>query len=86
MGAYMRLFGEWEPGHVEAPRLLLRAGDALGDALDSGRLPSWQVPDDVVEVPGKHFELIEDAAGATARAAEAWLAERIGSQPVPHQA
>ncbi|HEX8074797.1 MAG TPA: type I polyketide synthase, partial [Thermoleophilaceae bacterium] len=81
MGAYMRLFRDWEPGHVDAPTLLIRAGEPLGDAFEGGRLPSWQLPEDVVEVPGRHFELIEDGAERTARAVEAWMAERIGSAP-----
>jgi acyl transferase domain-containing protein/acyl carrier protein len=76
MGAYMRLFSEWEPGEVAAPTVLLRASRPLGQETD---LPDWQVPEDVVEVEGDHWALIEDASADTARAMEAWLAQKVGS-------
>jgi hypothetical protein len=60
------------------PQLLIRAGEPLGDAFEQGQLPAWQLPEDVVEVPGHHFALLEDEAEATARATEAWLSEKVG--------
>src|SRR5206468_4305821 len=74
MGAYTRIYSEWTPGSIDAPRLLIRAGEPLGEASD---LPEWQQPEDVVEVEGDHWALIEDAAAETAKVAEAWLAEKI---------
>ncbi len=76
MGSYVRLLDEWEPAPIEAPSLLIRASEPLGDAFEAGRLPSWQVPEDIAEITGDHAALIEDAADATARATEAWLAAR----------
>ena len=82
MGTYMRLFSEWEPGSIEAPRVLLRASQPLGQAWDEERrLPSWQVPESIVEVPGDHFSVIEQDAEATARAVEEWLADKNALQP-----
>jgi len=78
MGAYLRIFTEWEPGAIEAPALLVRASRPLGDETD---LPAWQLPEDVVEVEGDHWALIEDAAAATAEATEAWLAGKAASLP-----
>jgi acyl transferase domain-containing protein/acyl carrier protein len=83
MGAYIRMLAEWVPAPVAAPGLLLRAGDALGDAFDRGVLPWWQLPDTILEVPGDHFSLIEDNASATADVAEAWLAERFPVSEAP---
>src|SRR5204863_5550430 len=34
MGAYLRIFTEWEPGAIEAPALLVRASRPLGDETD----------------------------------------------------
>jgi pimaricinolide synthase PimS1 len=76
MGTYIRLFGEFEPRPVEAPSLLVRASEGLGDAYEGGRLPSWQLPPDVVEVDGHHFGLIDESASATARVIDAWVSER----------
>jgi polyketide synthase 7 len=81
MGAYMRLFEDWDLGEIDAPAVLLRASRPLGDAFEKGRLRPWQVPDDVVEVEGDHFGLIEDGAPNTARALEGWIAERVSSDP-----
>ena len=72
-GNYVRLWPEFEPAAIDAPRLLVRASDSLGDAYAAGRLAAWQVPEDVVEVTGDHFGLIEAAAEATAQAVKAWL-------------
>ena len=77
LGTYARLYREWVPGSINAPALLLRASDPIGDAFEGGRLPAWQLPPDIVEVPGHHFELIEDGAEATANAIETWLAEKV---------
>jgi acyl transferase domain-containing protein/thioesterase domain-containing protein/acyl carrier protein len=81
MGAYMRLFEDWDLGDLDAPAVLLRASDPLGDAYEAGRLRAWQVPEDVVEVEGHHFGLIEDQAPNTARALERWIAQRVNSDP-----
>jgi acyl carrier protein len=75
-GNYVRLWPEFEPAAIDAPRLLVRASDSLGDAYAAGRLAAWQVPEDVVEVTGDHFGLIEAAAEATAQAVKAWLTVR----------
>ncbi|HEX8074993.1 MAG TPA: alpha/beta fold hydrolase, partial [Thermoleophilaceae bacterium] len=79
MGAYMRLFTDWEPGPIEAPRVLIRASEQLGDARsEDGGMPAWQAPESIVEVTGDHFGLIEQNAEGTARAIEAWLADQAG--------
>jgi pimeloyl-ACP methyl ester carboxylesterase/acyl carrier protein len=77
MGTYVRLLREWEPGPVDAPSLLIRAGEPHGG--DGGcRWPTWDVSDDVVEIASDHFALIEADAGATADATDGWLEARAG--------
>jgi acyl transferase domain-containing protein/NADPH:quinone reductase-like Zn-dependent oxidoreductase/acyl carrier protein len=81
MGAYFRVGAEWEPLPIEAPSLLVRASEPLGDAFENGRLASWQLPPDVVEVAGDHFGLIDEAADETARAIDAWVGEKADQRP-----
>lgn len=81
VGSYLRLLAEWEPAPIEAPRLLLRATEPLGDAFERERLHDWQAAETVVDVPSTHFGLIGENAEATARATEDWLAETIGLEP-----
>jgi thioesterase domain-containing protein/acyl carrier protein len=73
MASYVRLLEEWEPASIAAPLLLIRASEALGGASGASRLPPGQVPDEIVEVAGDHFALIEHAAEETARAIMAWV-------------
>jgi thioesterase domain-containing protein/acyl carrier protein len=75
MGAYMRVYTEWEPGSVSVPALLVRADEPIGDAFERDALPAWQLPEDVVEVPGDHFHIVEAGAAATALAVATWLGE-----------
>ena len=82
MGAYFRVGEEWEPLPIEAPALLVRASEPLGDAFEAGRLRWWQLPPDVVEVEGDHFGVVDDAAGPTAEAIDAWIRGTIG-EPEP---
>jgi NAD(P)-dependent dehydrogenase (short-subunit alcohol dehydrogenase family) len=77
MGTYIRLVAEWEPLPIEAPSLLVRASEPIGNAVEGGRLPWWQLPHDVVEVAGHHFGVIEEAASETARVIDAWVRETI---------
>ncbi|HEV7773322.1 MAG TPA: SDR family NAD(P)-dependent oxidoreductase [Conexibacter sp.] len=84
MGTYARLMAEWEPLPIEASSLLVRASVPLGDAYERGTLPWWQLPPDVVEVTGHHFELIGAAADRTADAIDGWVRETTGElRPQP---
>ena len=80
-GNYVRLWPEFAPATIDAPSLLVRASDSLGDAFATGRLAAWQVPEDVVEVTGDHFGLIEAAAEATAQAVKDWLTVHETANP-----
>ncbi len=78
MGAYLRLFEDWQPGEVAAPTLQVRAAEPLPGRLRSGEglLPSG--PATVVEAPGSHFTMLEDHAEVTAAVVEDWLSNTFG--------
>jgi acyl transferase domain-containing protein/thioesterase domain-containing protein/short-subunit dehydrogenase/acyl carrier protein len=81
MGAYMRLLGEWVPGPIRAPSLLLKASESLDKVFEHDvQLPSWQRADTTVEVMANHFTIIEEHAKAAAHATETWLSE-MASDP-----
>jgi acyl transferase domain-containing protein len=74
MGAYMRLFAEWEPGEIAAPGLMLRASAGFGPPPRSEHeLAPWQRPGTTVEIAGDHFGLIAGEAALTAEAIDGWL-------------
>lgn len=79
MAAYLRLFDGWKPRPIEAPIAVIRArecipeweGDRLGDDFWRG---SWDLPHEIVEVPGDHFTVVNQDAATTARSLLDWLA------------
>ncbi|MFI0817947.1 SDR family NAD(P)-dependent oxidoreductase [Streptomyces sp. NPDC021115] len=76
MGAYFRLFGQWEPREVKTPTLLVRAEEQFFDWSRDGDWRSyWELPHTVRDVPGHHFTMMEDHAGTTARVVEDWLSD-----------
>ncbi|MEU0839173.1 SDR family NAD(P)-dependent oxidoreductase [Streptomyces sp. NPDC005962] len=76
MGAYFRLFGQWEPREVKTPTLLVRAEEQFFDWSRDGDWRSyWELPHTVRDVPGHHFTMMEDHAGTTARVVEDWLTD-----------
>ncbi|HEX8053261.1 MAG TPA: SDR family NAD(P)-dependent oxidoreductase, partial [Thermoleophilaceae bacterium] len=79
MGTYIRLQHDWEPDPIDTPSLLIRAGVPLGVAdADQPSWPAWEVSDDVTEIQGDHFALIETAVAATAEATGGWLGALAG--------
>ncbi|MDG5802522.1 SDR family NAD(P)-dependent oxidoreductase [Streptomyces ossamyceticus] len=77
MGAYTRMFLDWEPEPVATPTLLVRATEptprmAAGADGDGWRT-SWPLPHDTVDVPGDHFSLTREHAPATVAAVRTWL-------------
>jgi polyketide synthase 7 len=71
MGAYLRLFDEWEPGEISSPTLLVRASA-------EAEFPAWRVARRVVEVTGDHFSIMEQHVEQTASVVQDWLAELNG--------
>jgi acyl transferase domain-containing protein/acyl carrier protein len=74
MGAYGRLFTEWQPREIHAPTLLIGASEPMpGIAADGEWRSSWDFAHSSVEVAGNHFTVLEDHAAATAQAVDDWL-------------
>nr|WP_240436405.1 type I polyketide synthase [Streptomyces sporangiiformans] len=79
MSWYAGMIGEWEPGELECPVLLVRASEPPVPAEQTGPMEphewqsSWERADTVLEVPGNHFTMMEAQARGTAEATAAWL-------------
>ncbi|MDG9703259.1 type I polyketide synthase [Streptomyces sp. DH37] len=75
MGGYLALHADWEPAALNGTGgLLVRARDAVDGT--SAALPGWEYADEVVDVPGDHFSMLEEHAPTTARAVDSWLRGR----------
>nr|WP_158888012.1 type I polyketide synthase [Amycolatopsis anabasis] len=72
--AYLELFRDWEPGELSCPILLIRATEAtrLGSATTHQVTP-WKHADDILDLPGAHYGLLEEHAESTAAAIREWL-------------
>nr|WP_063771943.1 type I polyketide synthase [Kitasatospora mediocidica] len=80
MGAYFRLFGEWTPQPLKTPTLLVRAAEQLFDWSRDGDWRSyWDLEHTALDVPGNHFTMMEEHAGATAQAVQDWLTAGPGA-------
>ncbi|AXK33718.1 SDR family NAD(P)-dependent oxidoreductase [Streptomyces armeniacus] len=83
MSWYIRMVGEWEPEELSTPVLLLRSSEpplpaeALGDDADAWQA-EWDRAQQVVDVRGSHFTMMEDHAANTARTAADLLAALPG--------
>ncbi|MFJ2275916.1 type I polyketide synthase [Streptomyces sp. NPDC087866] len=82
MGGYLPLLGQWQPADPAAPTLLVRAASALPGPT-SWRVPPWRAPwpggQEVREVPGDHFTLMQEHAADTATALADWLDDVTGA-------
>ncbi|MGW2667998.1 acyltransferase domain-containing protein [Streptomyces sp. NPDC001272] len=68
MGGHLRVFAGWAPEPAAAPTLLVRA--AASAASPAG---GWEYADQVAQVPGDHFSLLDAEAAAVADAVDGWL-------------
>ncbi|MFD3618518.1 type I polyketide synthase [Streptomyces sp. NPDC058676] len=86
LGAYTRMFLDWDPEPVGAPTLLVRATQptpemAAGADPDEWRT-SWPLPHAQVDVPGDHFSFMQEHTSTTAAAVRTWL-DSLGRRDVP---
>ncbi|WP_245697811.1 thioesterase domain-containing protein, partial [Streptomyces phaeochromogenes] len=84
MGAYTRIFMDWDPEPVATPTLLVRATQptsemAAGPDADRWRT-SWPLPHEHVDVPGDHLTLLREDARTTASAIRTWIATLVGTE------
>jgi acyl transferase domain-containing protein len=74
MGAYLSVFGPWQPTPISTRTLLLRADEPLpGMPGDQDWRAFWQLPHEVADIPGNHFSVLEDRSDTTAAAVGKWL-------------
>jgi thioesterase domain-containing protein/NADP-dependent 3-hydroxy acid dehydrogenase YdfG/acyl carrier protein len=78
MGGYLRLFSNWGPTPVGVPILAVKAEETFtGSQQNNDEESAWGPQVTVTDVPGDHFTMMEDHAGATATAVLDWLAENV---------
>ncbi|HYJ21759.1 MAG TPA: beta-ketoacyl synthase N-terminal-like domain-containing protein [Solirubrobacterales bacterium] len=76
--AYVGLLAELELGPIEAPVLLVRAAEPIGEDPGEGEWrPRWEVAHDAVEASGNHLSMMDAHAEATAAAISDWLAATV---------
>ncbi|MFC5659606.1 alpha/beta fold hydrolase, partial [Streptomyces nogalater] len=74
MSRYSDLIQDCLPGVLTAPVLFVRPTESFATGPGTGDWRAvWPAEHRPAEVPGTHFTMLEDHAGATARAVEAWL-------------
>ncbi|MGA5164383.1 type I polyketide synthase [Streptomyces pseudogriseolus] len=82
MSWYVALIGEWEPGPLDCPVLLVRSSEPPVPAQPGEELrpeewqTTWERAHTVIDVPGNHFTMMEAYARSTAEATDDWLAAR----------
>ncbi|MGP4000505.1 SDR family NAD(P)-dependent oxidoreductase, partial [Streptomyces sp. 8N706] len=82
MGRYFEAFADWGPTPTTAPTLHVRAQDPFAAHLADPAQgygdwrSAWDLPHDVVDVPGDHFSILDACAGSTAAAVGEWLDKR----------
>ncbi|MFI1801745.1 type I polyketide synthase, partial [Streptomyces sp. NPDC020379] len=78
MGGYLRLFSTWGPSPIDAPILAVKAEETFtGSEQGVDEESAWGGELTRIEVPGDHFTMMEDHAGATAQAVLDWLAKNV---------
>ncbi len=75
---YGVMTGGFQAREIETPTLVVRATEPLGrwDRDDDWRA-GWELPHTAVDVPGNHFSVMAEHAGATAAAITAWLDDLV---------
>jgi len=76
MGRYLELLAGWRSQPPVAPTVLVRPTDpAPGEPGPADRYAGVPTPQAALTVPGDHFTLLEEHAGATAAVIEDWLSK-----------
>jgi thioesterase domain-containing protein len=78
---YLGLFANWTPSEIAAPILFVRPTEPLpervsgsvGSWKDVDWRASWNQPHTPSEVPGHHFSMLDEQAGAVANRVHEWL-------------
>ncbi|MEV5434279.1 type I polyketide synthase [Streptomyces sp. NPDC052701] len=84
MSWYIALIGEWEPGPLYSPVLLVRSSEPPVPPQPGAELRPeewqtfWDRAQSIVDVPGNHFTMMESHARTTAEATADWLTRLTG--------
>ncbi|KOU60698.1 DNA-binding protein [Streptomyces sp. MMG1533] len=86
LGAYTRMFLDWDPEPVDTPTLLVRATQPTPE-MATGAEPdewqtSWPLPHARADVPGDHFSFMQDHTPTTVAAVRTWL-DSLGRTDAP---
>ncbi|GLV85495.1 hypothetical protein Slala03_51840 [Streptomyces lavendulae subsp. lavendulae] len=75
MGGYLAVFEDWDAPVAKAPTLVVRAEDPMADGAEGtdDRPPAPEHAQQVTEVPGNHYTLMERHAPTTATAVDEWV-------------
>ncbi|MBB5159682.1 hypothetical protein [Saccharopolyspora phatthalungensis] len=74
MGRYFRMFGDWNPNPVSAPKLFVRPGDPLREHhREVAWRAGWPLPHHSADVGGNHFTMMSEGAATTAEAISRWI-------------
>jgi acyl transferase domain-containing protein len=86
LGAYTRMFLDWDPEPVGTPTLLVRATRPTPEMVASADpdewRTSWPLPHTHVDVPGDHFSFMQDHTRTTAAAVRTWI-DSLGRTDAP---
>jgi thioesterase domain-containing protein len=80
MSWYFRLMGNWSPGELKAPVLMIRSTEppVAAEGLDKAEWQTtWPQAHTTTDVEGNHFTMMEEHAKTTAEAISAWLNKTI---------
>ena len=78
---YMELMAELELQPLAAPVLLATASEPLGevDPESADWRPHWELPHELLEVPGNHLSMMDAQAESTAEAISRWIDRALGA-------
>jgi acyl transferase domain-containing protein/thioesterase domain-containing protein len=86
MASYLRLVSGVQVAGLGAPVLLIRATEPIGAAPDGAEWrPRWDLPHEVVDVPGNHLTMMDAHAELTAAAIADWLESTAAKGAIPPQ-
>jgi acyl carrier protein len=77
MGAYKRIFSDWEVPAVEARTVLIRAEQPAWETDSESWRVAWELPHSPAEAEGNHFTMMTDHAASTASAIEELLSGEL---------
>jgi acyl transferase domain-containing protein/acyl carrier protein len=82
MACYFDHFKEWKPAPIRTPIVLVRSTEPIPEWREHDLVEedfwkaAWDLPLEILDVPGDHFTLMNQNAGTTAAVLRQWLGRR----------